>query len=142
MRRRWDGFASDHRYRPFADQVREGSGPDERDVYLKTVAVAWFTLALACAVGAVLIGYLVHLVVGDATGRVVGVGLLACAFSCLGGYVNALWRKYRHVPRARRMRAFGDDSEQYAAALRRTLPRNTSLIGQAAIGVFALVAAL
>jgi hypothetical protein len=142
LMRRTDGYSSDHRYPPFERLVRDGADFADRDHYATTVAVAWYAIAFLSFAVAAVVMYPLTLLVGDEASRITAVVILAFALSCCGGGVNALWRKYWHIPRARRARAFGEDSEQYAAAMRRTLPRNTSLISQLAIGVFAVVAAL
>ena len=62
---------------------------------------------------------------------------------CAAGLFNVLWRMYWYVPQARRRaRKDGVDSQRFATSMRRTMPRNSSLIFQTAVAVFTLVIAL
>ena len=80
----------------------------------------------------------------DAAGRLDYIDLVnyawaLCCLACfsIAGSANALWRKlYAHAAR-RRARSNGLDSPRYAAAMRRALPRNSSLISQGIVGVAA-----
>jgi hypothetical protein len=54
-----------------------------------------------------------------------------------------MWRMYRYVPQARRRaRKYGIDSKRFATSMRRTMPRNSSLIFQTAVGIVILILAL
>jgi hypothetical protein len=61
---------------------------------------------------------------------------------CMAGCANVLWRIH-YVRKAERLgRKGGTYTEAYAAAMRRTLPRNTSLIFQTAAAAVTLILAL
>lgn len=139
--RRFDRKISlENRFPPFAPRVGFDAGPEGRAFYTYTLAVAWFALAFivqfVAGLGIVLP---VALLAGDRPGQVVGYLIIALSFFCIAGLFNALWHRCWHVPRARRARAFGDDSKQYATAMRKTLPGVAILLLQAAVGVLAFL---
>lgn len=71
---------------------------------------------------------------------IAALGLAVCCF-CIAGCANALWHMYWHVPRARRARKRGD-RKAYAAAWRRTEPRNGTIAFQLAVGILTFVVTL
>jgi hypothetical protein len=80
---------------------------------------------------------------GDATGNAFLTGCLVTSMFCMAGSANVLWRTYYYVPKAKRLAHAGEnEAEAYAAAMRRTLPRNTSLIFQTAVGLLTFVVAV
>jgi hypothetical protein len=89
------------------------------------------------------VGMPVQLVLGDAAGKVVLAACLAGAMFCVAGAFNVMWRMYWYVPQARRRaRKYGIDSKPFATSMRRTMPRNSSLIFQTAVGIVTLILAL
>ena len=64
--------------------------------------------------------------------------VMGAGFFCLAGSAAASWRRYVYVPRGRRLANSGwpDRSEE---ALRRSLPPNSSVVFQAAVGILAVV---
>ncbi|CAN5206578.1 hypothetical protein BH20ACT16_BH20ACT16_02230 [soil metagenome] len=64
--------------------------------------------------------------------------LVACMF-CIAGFANVYWRGYWYGTKAKRLARHGTYTAAYVAAMRRTLPRNSSLIFQTAIGIVTLV---
>ena len=114
--------------------------PEARGLYAITVNSAWALLAFACGVAMLVFGVPVRAVFGAEAGNVVLAACLAAVFFCLAGCANVLWRKYSFVPQAQRLlRLYGAQDERYMASMRRTLPRNTSLIFQAAVGIFTFI---
>lgn len=121
-----------------SDGVR-GDDPDDRSFFLGMVVAAWVSLGFGFGCAAVAMGFVVSLV-GARAGQVVAYALLAVAFFCIAGCLNALWHKYWHVPLARFWRySKGADSKRFARAMRRAVPTNYSLIFQAGVGIFAFV---
>jgi hypothetical protein len=114
--------------------------PDLRRSYAYQVSFGWVILAFAFGLAMLVVGVPVTVVVGDAPGNlVVEICLAACLFCCAGS-ANVLWRMYYFVPQAKRLARRGEtDSEAYAAAMRRTLPRNSSLVFQGAVGILTFI---
>jgi len=123
--------------------VSDETDPDLRSAYAGAVRFAWGVLAVACVIALVVFGIAARELVGkDASDIVLALGVGA-VFFCLAGYVNAYWRRVWFVSRARRhAEQDGVGSHTYAAAMRGILPRNSSLIWQAAIGILASLIAL
>ncbi len=116
--------------------------PEARGLYAITVNSAWALLAFACGIAMLVFGVSVRAVFGAEAGNVVLDACLGAVFFCLAGCANVLWRKYSFVPQAQRLlRLYGAQDERYLVSMRRTLPRNTSLIFQAAVGIFTFVVA-
>jgi hypothetical protein len=117
--------------------------PDLRASFTTAVNAAWGLAAFACLVAVVVVGIPVGLLLGDAAGNVVVDVLVAAGAFCLAGCANVLWRRTWYVPQARRRaRDDGVESDRYAVSMRRTLPRNSSLIFQGAVGILILVLAI
>jgi hypothetical protein len=114
--------------------------PDERRFYALTVHTGWLLLSIAsvCAIFALAVP--VRLLFGGPAGDIVArILLVACTF-CAAGSANVLWRMYWYVPQARRRaRKDGVDSKRFAHSMRRTLPRNSSLIFQLAVAAVTII---
>ena len=115
----------------------EYADPDGRSDYAVIVSYAWALLGFACGVLMLVGGYLAHLAIGDEAVRAVVSTSVGLAFFCLAGCVNALWRRVFAYQARRSARIDGADSARYAAAMRRALPRNSSLISQSIVGIAA-----
>ena len=111
--------------------------PDGRSDYAVIVNYAWALLGFACGVLMAVGSYVAHLAIGDEGVRAVVSTSMGLAFFCLAGCVNALWRRCFAFQARRRARIDGPASDRYAAAMRRALPRNSSLISQSIVGIVA-----
>ena len=117
--------------------------PDGRQTYVLAVMWGWALLGGLCVVLIGAAAFVGGAIFGDGAGDVAAALFLAAAMFCFAGDFNALWRAYWYTPQARRRaRTDGTDSERFAISMRRILPRNSSLISQAAIAVLTLVVAL
>jgi hypothetical protein len=115
--------------------------PDSRKNALTIVNTAWITLAFAFLVAIPVVGIPVRVLAGDRAGSV-AVGILAGAsFFCLAGCAYVLRRWYSFLPKARRRLRAGDRAA-YEEYMRRSLPRNSSIVFQSAVGILATVIAL
>ncbi len=115
-----------------------GDDPERRSFYVRTVVAAWFDLGFALAVAMVVVGIPVDIAQDRAGDYVIEVCFVLGMFCC-AGLANAAWRMYWYVPQARRRLArHGPDSVEFARSMRRTLPRNSSLVFQAVVAVLAL----
>jgi hypothetical protein len=114
--------------------------PDERRFYALTVHTGWLLLSIASAFAIFVLAVPIRFVFGGPAGDVVArVFLVGCIF-CAAGSANVLWRMYWYVPQARRRaRKDGIDSKRFATSMRRTLPRNSSLIFQLAAAVLTIL---
>ena len=117
--------------------------PDSRRSYGVRVSGPWIYLGFAFVVAMAVVGVPVRALAGEAAGNVVLTACLAASLFCCAGAANVLWRRYYYVPVAERLARKGQThSAAYAAAMRRTLPRNTSLIFQTAVAILTLILAL
>jgi len=112
--------------------------PDSLTFWAYMINTAWCVLAFGCvlAMGAVTIP--LQQLVSDGAGNV---GICAgsdAGFFCLAGSAEAVWRRYLYVPRARRLASSGWP-DRSSEALRRSLPPNSSVVFQAAVGILAVV---
>jgi hypothetical protein len=115
--------------------------PDSRRSYAVQVAGAWGFLGFAFVVAMVL-SVPIRSFAGVATSHAYLTACLAGCMFCMAGCANVLWRIH-YVRKAERLgRKGGTYTEAYAAAMRRTLPRNTSLVVQTAAVVVTLILAL
>jgi hypothetical protein len=115
--------------------------PDSRRSYAVQVAGAWGFLGFAFAVAMVL-SVPIRSLGSVAASHAYLTGCLAAGMFCMAGCANVLWRIH-YVRKAERLgRKGGTYTEAYAAAMRRTLPRNTSLVVQTAAAVVTLILAL
>ncbi|HEY0343306.1 MAG TPA: hypothetical protein VGC59_01590 [Solirubrobacteraceae bacterium] len=90
-----------------------------------------------------LVGVPVQLLLGDAAGNVVLAACLAGGMFCVAGAFNVMWRMYWYVPQARRRaRKDGVDSKRFVTLMRRAMPRNSSLVFQAAVGILTFILAV
>jgi hypothetical protein len=78
---------------------------------------------------------------GDHAGTVVVSILLGAIFFCVAGYAHVVRRWYWYLPKARRRLRAGD-RPGYDAYMQRSLPRNSSIVFQSAVGILAAVIAL
>lgn len=85
------------------------------------------------------IGIPVKALLGDDAGVLFVDVCLAATFFCLAGTVNALWRMTWFFHQARRRQA--DGGPAFTRSMRRIIPRNTSLLLQAATGIVAFILA-
>jgi hypothetical protein len=143
--------------RPFGWDVPPGGGKDDsvlaacaadddpgsRREYTYWVSTAWVVLAFAFLVISLLAGIAVRSLASEAAGDVIVVGGLVAMGFCLAGAANALWRSLYFVSKAKQLVGRQQrHTEVYASTMRRTLPRNSSLIFQAAVAILALVLVL
>jgi hypothetical protein len=116
--------------------------PDSRFRVWMIVNGAWCLWAAATGFGTlVLVGIPVQLAFGDKAAHVVAAIALAALFFCIAGCVNALWRAYWQLPKARRARERGDRLA-FDAAFRRTEPRNGTVAFQLVVGIATFAIAL
>lgn len=116
--------------------------PESRAFYADAVSTSWGLLAACCVFALVASAIAVGLLIGDEARHVVVLAWLGACFFCLAGFANVQWRKLRFVPAARRLVNNPGQREAYAAAMRNTMPRNSSLLFQSAVGIAAVVIAL
>jgi hypothetical protein len=116
--------------------------PESRAVYAVAVSISWGYLAAGCAFAIVACGFAVDMLIGDEARNLVAFAWLGAGFFCIAGFANVQWRKLQFVPAARRLQNNPGQRDAYAAAMRNTLPRNSSLLFQSAVGVAAFVIAL
>jgi hypothetical protein len=81
---------------------------------------------------------LLQTLVSDAATTIALCAGMFAIFFCIGGCATTLYRMYVVLPGARRLVARGDD-EATAIQLRRSLPPNSSVVFQAAVGLLAAV---
>jgi hypothetical protein len=123
--------------------VRQDTDPEQRADYVLCVVVSWLRLTYRSAVALVVIGFLIRWTFGPPAAGVFLAIVMAVGFFFFAGAVNALWRYYWFVGQARRWaRLDGPGSARFAAAMERTLPRDSSLVCQGATGVLAFVITL
>ena len=123
--------------------VDDDTDPELRHTFALGANAGWITLCIACVLAMLVIGFPVRFLFGEAAGSSVGAVFLAGAmFSCAGA-ANVLWRMYWYVPQARRRaRKDGIGSKRFAISMRRTLPRNSSLVFQTGVAILTLILAL
>lgn len=122
------------------NSVRQETDPELRARYAIAVLVGWLRLTYWCTVGMVVTGFPLGWLLGRAAVDVVLAIWAVPCFFCIAGAFNVLWRYYWFVGQARRWaRLDGAGSARFAASMRRTLPRDSSLIWQVAAGVLASV---
>jgi hypothetical protein len=131
-------------YRTVEQQLElDDTQPDDSRYYAGMVAGGWTLLAFGFLVAMVLLAFPVNAALGDQATNIFAAAFVAAAFFCLAGTVNALWHMTWHVSQARRrLREHGADSEAFKRSMRRSLPRNTSLVFQILVAILAFVLAL
>lgn len=102
------------------------------------INACWGLLAFACILIMAVVGTAMKKLVSDGATAVVLTVCMGAGFFCLAGCANALWRRYVILPEARRLATCGAPAEAQAA-LRRSLPPNSSVFFQAAVGILAAV---
>ena len=131
------------RVEQLAHSVRQDTDPELRAHYGLAVVISWVRLTYWCTVALVAIGFLIRWTLGPAAADIFLAILMAVGFFFFAGSVNALWRYYWFVGQARRWaRRDGPGSARFAASMHRTLPRDSSRIGQVVAGVLAFVITL
>jgi hypothetical protein len=102
------------------------------------IDLSWTLLGFGWILVLVVIGVPLQLLFGHGVGNIVLCIVMGAGFFCVAGSAAAIWRRYVYVPRARRLANSGwpDRSEE---ALRRSLPPNSSVVFQAAVGILAVV---
>lgn len=130
-------------YRTVEQQLEvDDREPDDSRVYAAMVACGWAVLAFGFIV-AIGLAFPVRSLLGEQAGNIAAAACVAAAFFCLAGCVNALWHMTWHVSQARRhLRDRGADSEAFKTSMRRSFPRNTSLIFQIPVAILAFVLSL
>jgi hypothetical protein len=120
----------------------DDTDPDDSRLYAGMVACAWALLAFGFLV-AMGLALPVTSLLGEGAGNIVAAACVAAGFLCIAGCANALWRMTWHVSQARRrLREQGAASEAFKRSMRRSIPRNTSLIFQVPVAIVAFVLAL
>lgn len=113
--------------------------PERRKFYATMVAGGWVAPAFALLIAMLVVGIPID-IADDRAGDYAIAACFALGLFCWAGAANAAWRMHWYVPQARRRLAkHGPDSETFARSMRRTLPRNLSLVFQAAVAVLAFV---
>jgi hypothetical protein len=120
----------------------DDTDPDDSRLYAGMVACTWALLAFGFLV-AMGLAFPVRSLLGEGAGNVVAAACVGGGFFCLAGCANALWHMTWHVSQVRRrLREQGAGSEAFKRSMRRSIPRNTSLIFQAPVAILAFVLAL
>jgi hypothetical protein len=121
----------------------DASDPEQSAYVSSMVAVAWSVPAVVCIVAIGVIGFPVRSLFGQGAAEVVTTTALVGGFFCLAGSVNALWHRLWYVPRARRrLRTEGPGGKRFARSMRRSVPRNGSLVFQVLIAIATLLLAV
>jgi hypothetical protein len=115
--------------------------PDLRKAALTIINTAWCVLAFAFLVAMLAVGIPARVLAGPRAGRVVVSIWLGAGFFCLAGCAHVLRRWYWFLPKARRRLRAGD-RPAFEAYMQRSLPRNSSVVFQSAVGILATVIAL
>jgi hypothetical protein len=115
--------------------------PDLRRSALYIINAAWGMLAFVFLVAMLVIGIPVQVLAGDRAGRAVVGIFVGAGFFCLAGCAHVLRRWYWFLPKARRRLRAGDRAG-YEEYMRRSLPRNSSLVFQSVVGILAVVIAI
>jgi hypothetical protein len=115
--------------------------PDLRKSALTIINTAWCALAFVFLVALLVVGIPVRVIAGDHAGKVVVSILLGAIFFCVAGCAHVVRRWYWYLPKARRRLRAGDRAG-YEAYMRRSLPRDSSVVFQSAVGILATVIAL
>ena len=129
-----------------ASAMDRGAGPDgdpeDRVFLVWSVVVAWLIVALGCGALMIALAFVGHLVAGESgnhVGTAVGLGL---GFFCVAGAAYAWYRMLFARAARHRARRVGMDDQRYRKLARLATLHNTSLVGQAVLGVLALSLAL
>jgi hypothetical protein len=115
--------------------------PDLRRSALTIINTAWCALAFAFLVAMLVTGIPVRALAGAHAGKVVVSVWVGAGFFCLAGCAHVVRRWYWYLPKARRRLRAGD-RPGFEAYMQRSLPRNSSVVFQAAVGILATVIAL
>jgi hypothetical protein len=116
--------------------ARDNTDPDLRRGFALGANAGWITLCGAFGPAMLVVGLPVRVVLGDATGNVVLAACLAGAMFCIAVPPTCCGACIGTSPQARRRaRRNGVDSKGFATSMRRKMPRNSSLIFQAWLGI-------
>jgi hypothetical protein len=115
--------------------------PDLRNGALTIINTAWAILAFVFLVAMLIIGIPVQVLAGARAGNVVVGILLGAIFFCGAGCAYVLRRWYWFLPKARRRLRAGDRAA-YEEYMRRSLPRNSSILFQSVVGILAVIIAI
>jgi hypothetical protein len=138
-----DGPGSGSETSELAAMLEQSSLDARKNALLHIIGLAWLGLGVVFVGLIVVIAIPLDVLVGHSVGDPVSLAFLGGCFFCIGGVINVLWRTYWYVPRARRVAHAGDnEAPAYAAAMRRTLPRNSSVVFQAAFAVAGILMVL
>jgi hypothetical protein len=115
--------------------------PELRRSALYIVNGAWCVLAFTFLVAMLAIEIPVRVLAGDRAARIVVAILAGASFFCLAGCASVLRRCYWYLPKAcRRLRA--GDRAGYQEYMRRSLPRNSSILFQSVVGIMTVLIAI
>jgi hypothetical protein len=135
---------SSQRAFPLRDELAKQAASDDpadRREYLMEAALCWTLVSCVAGAGMVVFGFPTGAILGHVPGAVVFSTWAGVAFFCLAGSANVYWRWFWYLPRARRRaRKNGVGSAPFAAAMRAASPRNSTLIFQWTVAIFAFVA--
>jgi hypothetical protein len=116
--------------------------PDIRRSVGYMISISWVLFAFAFVVLMLATAIPAGLLFGDRVAIPIANVCAAGSFFCIAGFLNVYWRTFTFVPEARRLARGGESMrETYAAAMRRTLPRNSSLVFQTAVFALTLLIA-
>jgi hypothetical protein len=114
--------------------------PELRRSALYIINAAWGVLAFGFAVAMLVVGNAVQVLGGARAGNAVWSLMMGACFFCLAGCAHVLRRWYWFLPKARRRLRAGDRAA-YEEAMRRALPRNSSVVLQSGVGILMAVIA-
>jgi hypothetical protein len=114
--------------------------PDLRRSALYIINAAWGVFAFAFLVAMLVVGVPVQMLAGDRAGNVVFSILAGASYFCLAGCAHVLRRWYWYLPKARRQLRAGD-RPAYEEAMLHALPRNSSVVSQAIVGILTAIIA-
>jgi hypothetical protein len=114
--------------------------PDLRRAALTVINGAWCVLAFVFLVAMLVVAIPVQMLAGDRAGNVVVSIVMGAGFFCLAGCGHVVRRWYWYLPKARR-RIRAGDRPAYEEAMRRALPRNSSVVLQSVVGILTAVIA-
>lgn len=109
--------------------------PKLRRDFLQLVFCLWGITGVAFLVATIIGIGPVWLIFGERAGQVAAIpGLAACWF-CLAGAPYASWRRHYASRAGRRAKKHGLEDPRVQQAMRRSVPRNDSIIWQAAVAL-------
>jgi hypothetical protein len=122
------------------DETVEWDDPKMRAAIGYTMCAAWGILATVCTFGILIGGFGLRALGAEAAANAFATACFALCMFCFAGALACLWRAYWYSWRARRLAPYGvNEAERYAAAMRRTLPRNTSVVFQVVFAILVTI---